>query len=186
MADAAREAHERPLLKVKLGGAGDPERFAAMWRAAPGATLIVDANEAWTPATLDENLAACVALIEQPLPAHQDDALRDFDSPIPLCADEGFHDRSNFDALAGRYRAVNLKLDKTGVHRSARGGDRSPRGLWIMAACMAGTSLVMAPAFMLTPFAQYVDLDGPLLLAQDRVPGIRFDGSTMLPFGAEV
>jgi L-alanine-DL-glutamate epimerase-like enolase superfamily enzyme len=192
MANAALAARARPLLKVKLGGAGDPARIAAVRQAAPAATLVVDANEAWTPATLDDNLAACVAarvaLIEQPLPAGHDEALRDFQSPIPLCADESFHDRSNFDALGGRYQAINLKLDKTGGLTEALvvAAEARARGLAIMAGCMVGTSLAMAPAFMLTPFAQFVDLDGPLLLVRDRVPGIRFDGSTMLPFGAEV
>ncbi len=192
MANAALAARARPLLKVKLGGAGDPARIAAVRQAAPAATLVVDANEAWTPANLDDNLAACVAarvaLIEQPLPAGHDEALRDFQCPIPLCADESFHDRSSFDAIAGRYRAINLKLDKTGglTEALAVAAQARARGLAIMAGCMVGTSLAMAPAFMLTPFAQFVDLDGPLLLARDREPGIRFDGSTMQPFGAEL
>jgi L-alanine-DL-glutamate epimerase-like enolase superfamily enzyme len=192
MAEAAVAARARPLLKVKLGGDGDAARVAAVRRAAPAARLIVDANESWTPATLDANLAACAAagveLIEQPLPAGEDDVLRDCGSPIALCADESFHDRSSFAALAGRYQAINLKLDKTGglTEALAVAAEAQARGLAIMVGCMVGTSLAMAPAFVLARCAQFVDLDGPLLLARDRAPGIRFEGSTMLPFGPDV
>jgi L-alanine-DL-glutamate epimerase-like enolase superfamily enzyme len=192
MAEAAVAARARPLLKVKLGGDGDAARVAAVRRAAPAARLIVDANESWTPATLDANLAACAAagveLIEQPLPAGEDDVLCDCGSPIALCADESFHDRSSFAALAGRYQAINLKLDKTGglTEALAVAAEAQARGLAIMVGCMVGTSLAMAPAFVLARCAQFVDLDGPLLLARDRAPGIRFEGSTMLPFGPDV
>lgn len=191
MAEAARESRERPILKVKLGGEGDAERIAAVREAAPGATLVVDANEAWTPATLAANLEACakagVALIEQPLPAGQDDALAGLSSPIPICADESFHGPGGFDALAGRYQAINLKLDKSGglTEGLALAREARERGLGIMVGCMVGTSLGMAPAFVLASFAQFVDLDGPLLLARDREPGIAYEGSRMLPYGAE-
>jgi L-alanine-DL-glutamate epimerase-like enolase superfamily enzyme len=189
MAEAAAAARARPLLKVKLGGAGDPARIAAVRRAAPDATLVVDANEAWRADTLAENLAACadagVALIEQPLPAGEDEVLRGLRSPIPLCADESFHGHASFAALEGRYQAINVKLDKTGglTEALAVAAEARSRGLAVMVGCMVGTSLAMAPAFLLAGGAQFVDLDGPLLLARDREPGIRFEGSTMHPFG---
>ncbi len=196
MAAAAARASARPLLKIKLGGPeggrGDDERIRAVRAAAPASTLVVDANEAWTEATLDHNLAACaaagVALIEQPLPAGADGALEGFYSPVPLCADESFHGRDSLDQVARRYSLVNLKLDKTGglteaiaVAQAAR-----ERGLGLMVGCMLGTSLGMAPAFLLAPWAQYIDLDGPLLLSRDREPGFVFEGSTMQPAGPGV
>ncbi|GJE03935.1 L-Ala-D/L-Glu epimerase [Methylobacterium isbiliense] len=187
MEAAARAAAHRPLLKVKLGGAGDPARIAAVRRGAPDSRLIVDANEAWRPDTLQANLAACAAagvgLIEQPLPAGDDAPLEDIARTIPLCADESLHDRAGLDVLAGRYDAINIKLDKAGglteallLARAAR-----ERGLSIMVGCMVGTSLAMAPAMLLSGFADYVDLDGPLLLARDREPGLRFEGSIVHP-----
>jgi L-alanine-DL-glutamate epimerase-like enolase superfamily enzyme len=192
MVAAAQRAAGRPLLKVKLGGVGDDERIRAVRRAAPAATLIVDANESWTEATLERNLAACaevgVALIEQPLPTGADDLLEGLSTPVPLCADESFHGREGLDAVARRYRFVNLKLDKTGGLTEAIAVAQAARasGLGIMVGCMLGTSLGMAPAFLLTPWAQFVDLDGPLLLAKDREPGFAFEGSTMLPAPAGV
>lgn len=184
---AAEAARERPLLKVKLGGVGDAERIRAVRAGAPGATLIVDANESWRGETVRDNLAACeaagVVLIEQPFPADDDAALDHLRSPIPICADESFHDRGSFDAIAERYQAINIKLDKTGgltealqVARMARA-----RGLQVMVGCMLGTSLAMAPAMLLAGEADFVDLDGPLLLAQDRTPGLRFEGSLVSP-----
>ncbi|MDP4023595.1 dipeptide epimerase [Methylobacterium sp. NEAU 140] len=187
MGEAARGAAARPLLKVKLGGAGDPERIAAVRAGAPDARLIVDANEAWRPETLEANLAACVAagvaLIEQPLPADADALLAEIPHPIPICADESLHDRAGLDALAGRYDAINIKLDKTGglteavmLAHAARA-----RGLSVMVGCMLGTSLSMAPATLLAHHADFVDLDGPLLLARDREPPLRYAGSTIYP-----
>ncbi|GJD49119.1 L-Ala-D/L-Glu epimerase [Methylobacterium crusticola] len=192
MEAAARAAAARPLLKVKLGGAGDPERIAAVRRGAPASRLVVDANEAWSPATLAANLAACaaagVALIEQPLPADDDALLSRVARTIPICADESLHDRAGLDALSDRYDAINIKLDKAGglteallLARAARA-----RGLSIMVGCMLGTSLAMAPAMLLAGLAEVVDLDGPLLLARDRTPGLRFEGSVVHPPEPEV
>ena len=187
MEAAARGAAHRPLLKVKLGGAGDPARIAAVRRGAPEARLIVDANEAWRAETLEANLAACleagVGLIEQPLPAGDDAALAGIRRPIPICADESLHDRAGLDALADRYDAINIKLDKTGGLTEAvmLAHEARARGLSLMIGCMVGTSLAMAPAMLLTHHADYVDLDGPLLLARDRDPGLRFDGSLIHP-----
>jgi L-alanine-DL-glutamate epimerase-like enolase superfamily enzyme len=192
MAAAAQRAAGRPLLKVKLGGVGDAERIRAVRQAAPAATLIVDANESWDATTLAANLAACaqagVALIEQPLPAGADALLEGLDSPVPLCADESFHGLEGIDAVARRYRYANLKLDKTGGLTAAITVAQAvrERGMGLMVGCMLGTSLGMAPAFLLTPWADFVDLDGPLLLERDRMPGFAFDGSTMNPAGPGV
>ena len=187
MEEAARGAAARPLLKVKLGGEGDPERIAAVRRGAPDSRLIVDANEAWRAETIEANLAACVAagvgLIEQPLPAGDDAHLARIARPIPICADESLHDRAGLDALADRYDAINIKLDKAGGLTEAvmLAHEAKARGLSLMIGCMVGTSLAMAPAMLLAHHADYVDLDGPLLLARDRDPGLRFDGSLIHP-----
>ena len=187
MGEAARAAAARPLLKVKLGGDGDPARIAAVRAGAPQSRLIVDANEAWRPENLDENLAAClaagVALIEQPLPAGEDAVLAGRPHPVPICADESLHDRKDLDALAGRYDAINIKLDKTGGLTEAvmLAHEARARGLTVMIGCMLGTSLGMAPATLLTHHADFVDLDGPLLLARDRDRPLRYDGSTIHP-----
>lgn len=187
MQEAAQKAAHRPLLKVKLGGAGDPERIAAVRQGAPNSTLIVDANEAWTDDLLEPCLAACraagVTLIEQPLPAGKDEALTGLDAGILLCADESVHDRSTLDALAARYQAINIKLDKTGglTEAIAMAEAAEARGLKLMIGCMVGTSLAMAPALLLAGKASFVDLDGPLLLAKDRDPGLSFTGSTITP-----
>lgn len=187
MEAAARGAAHRPLLKVKLGGEGDPERIAAVRRGAPDSRLIVDANEAWRAETIEANLAACVAagigLVEQPLPAGEDELLGRIARPIPICADESLHDRAGLDALSDRYDAINIKLDKTGGLTEAvmLAHEARARGLSVMIGCMVGTSLAMAPAMLLAHHAEYVDLDGPLLLARDRDPALRFEGSLIHP-----
>jgi L-alanine-DL-glutamate epimerase-like enolase superfamily enzyme len=187
MAKATAKAAHRPLLKIKLGGDGDGERIAAVRRAAPTSELIVDANEAWTPANLEQNLAACadagVTLVEQPLPAGQDGMLARIKRPIAVCADESVHDRASLDGLRERYDAVNIKLDKTGglTEALAMADAARAQDLQIMVGCMVATSLAMAPAMLLTPIARYVDLDGPLLLARDRDGGLRYDGSMVYP-----
>jgi L-Ala-D/L-Glu epimerase len=188
MADAVRRASGRPILKIKLGAPeGDLERIAAVRAAAPDATLIADANEGWSGDTLDRHLAACAeagfALIEQPLPAAKDEALRGRPRPVPLCADESVHDRHGLGRLVGLYDAINVKLDKTGglTEALALAGDAERRGFALMIGCMVGTSLAMAPALLLAPRARFVDLDGPLLLARDRENGLRYDGSIVHP-----
>jgi L-alanine-DL-glutamate epimerase-like enolase superfamily enzyme len=192
MAAAAAKANARPLLKVKLGGDGDPARIAAVRAAAPHAELIVDANEGWTPANLEANLAACAAagvtLIEQPLPASSDDALAAVRRPIPVCADESVHDRGSLAALRAKYHAVNIKLDKTGglTEALALAGDAERLGFAIMVGCMVSTSLSIAPAVLVAQRARVVDLDGPLLLARDRDDGLRYDGSVLHPPSREL
>ncbi|WP_349357590.1 N-acetyl-D-Glu racemase DgcA [Stappia sp.] len=190
-ADTARAA-ARPLLKIKLGGPGDPARIAAVRAAAPEARLIVDANEAWSAESFAENMAACAAarveLIEQPLPADADSVLAELARPIPVCADESLHTSADLERLAPLYDAVNIKLDKTGgltgaldLLQAARARDFK-----VMVGCMLGTSLAMAPAVLVAQGADYVDLDAPLLLETDRAPGLRFEGSRLFPPTAEL
>jgi L-Ala-D/L-Glu epimerase len=192
MEAAARAASQRPLLKVKLGGEGDVERIAAVRRGAPSSRLVVDANEAWTQANLAANAAACAAagveLIEQPLPATADGALEGFRSPVTLCADESVHARDTLPDVARKYQAINIKLDKTGglTEALAMASAAEALGLQIMVGCMVGTSLAMAPALLIAARAAYVDLDGPLLLARDREPGLTFEGSTIHAYGPEL
>jgi L-alanine-DL-glutamate epimerase-like enolase superfamily enzyme len=187
MAAATAKAAHRPLLKIKLGGDGDGDRIAAVRKEAPESELIVDANEAWTAANLEQNLAACgavgVTLVEQPLPAGQDEPLARIRRPVAVCADESVHDRASLDGLRERYDAVNIKLDKAGglTEALAMADAAQALGFEIMVGCMVATSLAMAPAMLLTPQARFVDLDGPLLLAKDRDGGLRYDGSTVYP-----
>jgi L-Ala-D/L-Glu epimerase len=187
MAAAAARAADRAILKVKLGGAGDSERIAAVRQAAPAAELIVDANEGWSAGDLAHNLAACaqvgVTLIEQPLPAGEDDALAALARPVPVCADESAHDRASLAGLLGRYDAVNIKLDKTGglTEALAMAHEAERLGFAVMVGCMVATSLAMAPAMLVAQRARHVDLDGPLLLAQDRPNGLAYVGSLVHP-----
>ncbi|OYU47491.1 MAG: dipeptide epimerase [Rhizobiales bacterium PAR1] len=187
MREAAEKASHRPLLKVKLGGEGDPERIAAVRAGAPKSRIIVDANEAWRAETLVANLAACeaagVELIEQPLPAGEDKALRGVATKIALCADESIHDAASLAHLPSFYTAVNIKLDKTGGLTDALALLKAARarGLKVMVGCMLGTSLAMAPAVLIGEGAEFVDLDGPLLLAKDREPGLTYEGSLLIP-----
>ncbi len=186
MAAAAR-ASGRPLLKLKLGGAEDLERLAAIRAAAPAARLIVDANEGWAEEDLVRNLGACahfgVELVEQPLPAGRDDLLARVVRSVPVCADESAHDCAGLPALKDRYDAVNVKLDKTGGLTEALAMVRLAHdlGFSVMVGCMLATSLAMAPALLAAQTAQVVDLDGPLLLARDRTPALRYDGSLVHP-----
>jgi L-Ala-D/L-Glu epimerase len=187
MAAQAAQVAGRPLLKVKLGATGDPERIAAVRRAAPQAELIADANEGWSPDDLADNLAACAAagvtLIEQPLPADRDDLLAHIKHPLPVCADESVHARASLAALVGKYDAVNIKLDKAGglTEALAMAAEAQRLGFTIMVGCMVATSLAMAPAVLVAQRARVVDLDGPLLLARDRPDGLRYEGSLMHP-----
>jgi L-Ala-D/L-Glu epimerase len=187
MAAAAAANRDRPLLKLKLTGDGDLERVAAVRRSAPAARLIVDVNEGWQPHHLVELMPALaamgVALIEQPLPADADDALAQVMRPVPVCADESCRTRADLDRLEGKYDAVNIKLDKAGglTEALALAKEAARRGYTVMAGCMVATSLAMAPAVLVGQLAQFVDLDGPLLLAADRVPGLYYAGSTIYP-----
>lgn len=184
---AARAAAHRPLLKIKLGGVGDVERLAAVRAGAPDARIIVDANEGWRPEVFDDMMAAClahgVALIEQPLPTDRDTVLATRPRPVPVCADESAHVAADIPRLATLYDAVNIKLDKAGglTEALAMAKAADDAGLKVMVGCMVATSLAMAPAMILAQTAHWVDLDGPLLLARDRDPGLHYEGSTAFP-----
>lgn len=192
MVAAAKAASSRPLLKLKLGREGDVARLKAIRAAVPSARLIVDANEGWTPANIAEMLEACktygVELVEQPLPAANDEALRDLPRDLIICADESAHGRKTLHELKGKYDAINIKLDKTGglTEALALAHEAKAQNFKIMVGCMLATSLAMAPAFLLAQLADYVDLDGPLLLTKDRDPGFRFEGSLMHPPSREL
>lgn len=185
-AQAALNAH-RPLLKIKLGTPDDMPRLEAVRQGAPRPQIIVDANEGWTAAVYAELaphlLRLGVALVEQPLPAGQDGMLAEIARPLPVCADESCHDRASLVGLRGRYDAVNIKLDKAGglTEALALRNDARARGFGLMAGCMVGSSLAMAPAILVGQGAGHVDLDGPLLLAQDRAVPLRYDGSVVHP-----
>jgi L-alanine-DL-glutamate epimerase-like enolase superfamily enzyme len=185
-AAAARHAH-RPLLKIKLGTPDDMPRLEAVRRGAPKARIIVDANEGWSAevyADLAPHLVRLgVDLVEQPLPAGEDAALIGMDRPVPVCADESCHDRGSLPAMAGKYDLVNIKLDKTGGLTEALAlRDAALRlGCGVMVGCMVGSSLAMAPAVLVAQGAAVVDLDGPLLLAEDRAQPLQYDDAGVHP-----
>jgi L-alanine-DL-glutamate epimerase-like enolase superfamily enzyme len=187
MAELAAARRSLPLFKLELGDGDDLERVRAVRSAVPASRLIVDATESWTEARLREILPALVEcrveLIEQPLPAGADDALAGLKGTIPFCADESCRTRADLDELDGKYDVINIKLDKAGglTEALALAADARRRRLRVMAGGMIGTSLGVAPALLLAQQAQIVDLGGPLLLASDRVPGLRYDGSTIQP-----
>ncbi|MEM0947502.1 MAG: N-acetyl-D-Glu racemase DgcA [Pseudomonadota bacterium] len=187
MRAAAERAAHRPLLKIKLGGEGDMARLEAVRAGAPDAKIIVDANEGWTAETYTELaphlIRLGVAMVEQPLPAGKDDLLAAISRPLPVCADESCHDRASLRGLAGKYDMVNIKLDKTGglTEALALREAAEAAGLGIMVGCMVGTSLAMAPAILVAQGAEVVDLDGPLLLAEDRDTPLLFEGSDVYP-----
>ncbi|MEL6564248.1 MAG: N-acetyl-D-Glu racemase DgcA [Pseudomonadota bacterium] len=186
-AQAAEHAH-RPLLKTKLGGGEeDIARIEAVRAGAPTARIIVDANEGWTPdlyiALAPVLVQLGVEMVEQPLPAGADDALLELERVLPVCADESCHDRESLPALAGKYDMVNIKLDKAGGLTEALALRAAARdaGYSVMVGCMVGSSLAMAPAVLLAQGASVVDLDGPLLLAADRTPALRYDDAGVHP-----
>ncbi len=185
-AQAAKNAH-RPLLKIKLGTPDDMPRLEAVRAGAPEARIIVDANEGWSAevyADLAPHLLRLgVALVEQPLPAGEDEALLGIDRPVPLCADESCHDRASLPKLRGKYDMVNIKLDKTGGLTEALALRDAARaeGYDVMVGCMVGSSLAMAPAVLVAQGAAVTDLDGPLLLAEDRDVPLTFDAAGVHP-----
>ncbi|MBO0662929.1 dipeptide epimerase [Jiella sp. MQZ9-1] len=186
MASEAR-ACGRDLLKIKLGTADDRERIQAVKAAARGARLILDANEGWTAANIRDHLLAAAAagavLVEQPLPADQDEILGKIPHPVPICADESLHIGKDLAALVGRYDYVNVKLDKTGGLTEAVRlfAQAREHGFGVMVGCMVGSSLAMAPALLLAQHAEIVDLDGPLLIARDRDHPLTYSGSMVSP-----
>lgn len=187
MAAQARANATRALLKVKVGTGDDETRIRAVRAAAPDAAIILDANEGWTENTLVHHLRVAaetgIALVEQPLPAGKDELLADIERPILVCADESVHHAGDLASLRDRYDAINIKLDKTGglTEALAMKFEAQRLGFRIMLGCMVGTSLAMAPAVLLAQGVDFVDLDGPLLLARDREPGLRYAASLVWP-----
>ncbi|MBI1273228.1 MAG: dipeptide epimerase [Alphaproteobacteria bacterium] len=187
MAAAAREAAAYPLLKLKLGTPEDLPRLRAVRQARGDAQIIVDANEGWSAddlrALAPELAARGVVLCEQPLPAANDEALRGLELPFPLCADESVHTAEDLPRMAGLYQAVNVKLDKAGGLTPALHMARAAReqGFRVMLGCMVASSLAVAPAALLAPLADWVDLDGPLLLAADHAPALVYKGAWLQP-----
>jgi len=192
MQQAALKLTSAPLIKIKLDGQEVLEKMQKIHSACPNSHFIIDANEAWQKSLLEKVLAPLskmnVVLIEQPLPAEQDDELLNFASPIPICADESCHASQDLDQLVGKYSAINIKLDKTGglteavklLHRA------KTLDFQIMVGCMVGSSLAMAPAYALCGMADFVDLDGPLLVAKDRVSRFTFDNGVMSSIPTEL
>lgn len=187
MADAARQAGSRSLLKIKLGGPDDIACMHAVAANAPNSRIIVDANEAWTGDRLAQMMREAarlhIALIEQPMPAGDDAYLASIPHPVPVCADESAHTADDLEALGDRYDCINIKLDKAGGLTAALAMRKRARelGFGVMVGCMVGTSLSMAPAVLLAQDADYVDLDGPLHLSKDREPHIDYMGEMISP-----
>jgi L-alanine-DL-glutamate epimerase-like enolase superfamily enzyme len=174
MKAAAAKLEGASVIKVKVDGGEDLDRIAAVHEAAPDAELVIDANEAWSAEQLAKWLPVLpklgVSVVEQPLRAGEDAALEGLNHAIPICADEAFHDRRSFSDVERRYDMVNIKLDKSGGLTEALYcvGEARRLGLRVMVGCMVSTSLAVEPALLLTADAEYVDLDGPLLLETDR------------------
>ena len=185
-AQAAKNAF-RPLLKIKLGTTDDMPRLEAVRRGAPLSRIIVDANEGWSAAVyldLAPHLVRLgVELVEQPLPSSDDDALLGLERVLPTCADESCHDRESLAAMQDKYDFANIKLDKTGGLTEALALKEAAQaaGFGIMVGCMVGSSLAMAPATLVAQGAAFTDLDGPLLLAEDRMEALKFDEDGVHP-----
>jgi L-alanine-DL-glutamate epimerase-like enolase superfamily enzyme len=181
-AHAAKNA-ARPLLKIKLGTPDDMSRLEAVRAGAPDTPIIIDANEGWSAEVYSELaphlIRLGVKMVEQPLPAGADDILSEIDRPLPVCADEACHDRASLPKLVGKYDMVNIKLDKTGGLTEALELNAAAReaGFQVMVGCMVGSSLAMAPATIVAQGAEFTDLDGPLLLAEDRDTPLLFNAA---------
>lgn len=181
-AQAAKNA-ARPLLKIKLGTPDDMPRLEAVRAGAPDTPIIIDANEGWSAEVYSELaphlIRLGVKMVEQPLPADADDMLGEIDRPLPVCADEACHDRASLPKLVGKYDMLNIKLDKTGGLTEALKLNAAAReaGFQVMVGCMVGSSLAMAPATIVAQGAEFTDLDGPLLLAEDRDTPLLFDAA---------
>ncbi len=197
--ESAEEMHEnakknafRPLLKLKLGTPEDLPRLQAVRDGAPGSQIMVDANEGWSLddlSALQPHLETLgIALVEQPLPEADDRDLIGNSFTMPICADESSHTSVGLEKLRTKYDIVNIKLDKTGGLTEAlkMKAKAEELGFGVFVGCMVGTSLGMVPATLVAQGASFVDLDGPLLLGEDRTPGIRYEGSTMYPPAAEL
>ncbi|WP_299494877.1 N-acetyl-D-Glu racemase DgcA [uncultured Shewanella sp.] len=187
MAFAAKKVQGHAVLKLKFGGTGDIERIAAIRDALPDQRLIIDANEAWNQSDLEQFLDVMhqhnVEMVEQPLPAGQDDILSSIEHPMMICADESCHTSRDLDALVGKYDMVNIKLDKTGGITEAMQLLQKAKQMnfEVMVGCMVGTSLAMAPGLLIAQQTKYVDLDGPLLMGRDRDNALKYAEGLVYP-----
>jgi L-alanine-DL-glutamate epimerase-like enolase superfamily enzyme len=192
MADKARRAADCPILKVKLSDDRPVERLRAIRAARPDAKIVVDANQAWTPERLVEIVERVqdlsISMIEQPLKRGADDFPEGFSSPIPIAADESCLDTAEFETLSPHYDIVNIKLDKTGGLTEALRLAHAAReaGRELMVGNMVGTSLAMAPAFVIAQMCRFVDIDGPLLMRNDRLNGMRYDSGRVEVFSPDL
>jgi len=182
------ENNYRPLLKIKLGGGEeDIARIEQVRLGAPNSRIIVDANEGWSLELYRELapvlLRLGVEMVEQPFPSHQDDALLEIERVLPVCADESCHDRGSLENLRGKYDIVNIKLDKTGglTEALALRSAAQKAGYKVMVGCMVGSSLAMAPATLIAQGVDFTDLDGPLLLAEDRKNPLKYNENGVYP-----
>jgi len=191
-AEKAAAAARQPVLKVKLGADRPVERIEAIRAVRPDATLVIDANQGWTLDQLKEVAPRLeklgVKMIEQPLPRGADEALEGYQAPLPLCADESCVHGGELEQAAGRYQMINIKLDKCGglTHGLELARAARERNLGLMVGCMCGTSLAMAPAFVMGLLCDFHDLDGPLLLKNDRAFGMAFDHGAVAPPSARL
>ena len=188
MAAKAAAASDISLFKVKLGNDRPVERIAAIRRARPGARLVVDINQGWNFDELQRHAPALqalgVSMIEQPLPRGGDSELEGFASPLPLCGDESCLHLGELEEAAKRYQMINIKLDKTGglTHGLELAHAARAKGLGLMVGCMGGTSLAMAPHHVIAQLCDFVDIDGPLLIKEDRPGGLHYNkGIVTLP-----
>lgn len=198
MAKAAQAIAPAPLIKVKLDNQNILEKMTAVHAASPKSRFIIDANESWTVDDLINNDHALsllnVDLIEQPLPAGKDKALAELSLKVALCADESCHNLensnnlNNLTELATRYNAINIKLDKTGGLSQAVELMHAAQAhkLKIMLGCMVASSLAMAPISLLSPYADFIDLDGPILIKQDRANGFAIEAGVMSPLNLQL
>ena len=187
MARAAAGFAAAPLIKVKVDAHAPEAQIRAVRGAAPATRLIVDPNESWDRALVEQLqplLRECrVDLLEQPVPAGEDEWLENFHPSVPICADESFHTAADLPAIARRYQVANVKLDKSGGLTEALEAARAARGLGLrlMTGCMVSSSLSIAPALHIAAFSDFVDLDGPIWLAEDRAGGVRDESGYLLP-----
>ena len=176
-----------PLIKIKVDGARHVDWIRVVREEAPQARLVIDANQSWSRELIEnllpELLTLGIEFIEQPVRRGQDGALEGLRSPIPIVADESCTDRRSLPALVNRYQGVNIKLDKCGglTEALALARDAQALGLHVMVGNMCGTSLGMAPAFLVAQSARWVDLDGPLLQREDRPDAMRYVNGTVEP-----
>jgi L-alanine-DL-glutamate epimerase-like enolase superfamily enzyme len=187
MAEKAAAASHQPVLKVKLGADRPVERIEAIRNARPDATIVIDANQGWDFDQLVDVAPRLktlgVTMIEQPLPRGADEELEGYKSPLPLCGDESCVHGGEIEQAAKRYQMINIKLDKCGglTHGIEIAREARRRDLGLMVGCMGGTSLAMAPSFVVGQLCDFHDVDGPLLQKHDCPHGMDYSNGVVSP-----